>query len=128
MKKLLKRLYTKILAMRNLKFVVKQYASKYLRAFLAQAYSKQVQFITKKISNLYHNFASSQRWSFILKIQSQRMLNAVAVEGVFNVRKLKCCSLTGRARGLIARFQLARTIFRKLINVGCVPGERKMSF
>jgi len=41
---------------------------------------------------------------------------------------LKVCTLSGRARGFIARFRLARTTFRKLMNAGAIPGERKSSF
>jgi len=67
-------------------------------------------------------------YRFSVKTQSQQQLNSKQNNGFFKAKTLKVCSLSGRARGFIARFRLARTTFRKIINRGRILGERKSSF
>jgi ribosomal protein S14 len=66
-------------------------------------------------------------YRFALKLYEQHNLSKLTMP-VLRQETLKICTLSGRARGFIARFRLARTTFRKLIKAGTIPGERKSSF
>lgn len=128
MKKLVKSISKKNVTKKNIRFISTKYASKYLTAFLLETYLKQAQFITKKESNIYQDLLTSLMYRFSVKAQDQQQAGLKHKAGFFTAKKLKGCSFSGRARGFIARFRLARTIFRKIINSGRILGERKSSF
>jgi len=128
MKKLVKYISKETANNKNVNFVSKKYASKYLTAFLLETYLEQAQFITNKESNIYQDLLTSLVCRFSVKTQYQQQINSKQTNGFFKAKKLKGCSFSGRARGFIARSRLARTTFRKIINSGRILGERKSSF
>lgn len=128
MKKLLKCVSKENRCNKNVNFISKKYASKYLTAFLLETYLEQVRFITKKESNIYQDLLTSLVYRFSVKMQDRQQQELKQTKRFCNARKLKVCSLSGRARGFIARFRLARTTFRKIMNSGRILGERKSSF
>ena len=46
----------------------------------------------------------------------------------FKVRKYNRCSLCGRPRGYIRKFEICRICFRELAHKGMVPGVTKSSW
>jgi small subunit ribosomal protein S14 len=46
----------------------------------------------------------------------------------FKVRKYSRCSLCGRPRGYIRKFEICRICFRELAHKGLVPGVTKSSW
>ena len=46
----------------------------------------------------------------------------------FKVRKYSRCSLCGRPRGYIRKFEICRICFRELAHKGMVPGVTKSSW
>ncbi len=46
----------------------------------------------------------------------------------FSTRQSSRCFKCGRKHGYMRDFDLCRTCFRELANVGCIPGVRKSSW
>lgn len=59
-----------------------------------------------------------------------RLLNKKKARGhlKFATKAFNRCSLTGRSRGFIRRFGLSRNEFRRLANLGLLPGVTKASW
>jgi small subunit ribosomal protein S14 len=59
-----------------------------------------------------------------------KLLNEKKAKGElkFKTKAFNRCALTGKARGFIRRFGLSRHEFRRLANLGLLPGVTKASW
>lgn len=61
------------------------------------------------------------------RVEAQEKLNKMA-RNSSPVRLRNRCSLTGRPRGYLRKFQMSRICFRELANDGTIPGVFKASW
>jgi len=61
------------------------------------------------------------------KMEAQKTLNKLP-KNSSPVRLRNRCSLTGRPRGYLRKFQMSRICFRELANNGTIPGVFKASW
>ena len=125
MKKLIKTIAIMALSRKNLKFSIEKSASKYLTSFFKAFYSQSSVSVAKKTKQTEQEKLLDVKYDFVLKL----LVSAWLMEKTYLAqRKLKVCSLSGRAKGYIARVYLARTSFRKVVAEALVAGVRKSSF
>lgn len=61
------------------------------------------------------------------RFEAQMQLNKLK-KNSSPIRLRNRCSLTGRARGYLRKFQMSRICFRELANSGVIPGVTKASW
>jgi ribosomal protein S14 len=125
MKKLIKTIAVTALRRKNFKFLIKKSASKYLISFFKEFYYQNSVSASKKTKQTEQEKLLDVKYGFVLNLQSSILASE---KPHLMQRKIKVCSFSGRAKGYIARVNLARTSFRKVIAQALLVGVRKSSF
>jgi len=110
---------------KNLKFLSKKSASKYLIHFFKEIRTQKRFFYSKDIRYASQETLLDTIYRFVIKSQ---LSSQSSKKSYVTAQKVKICTLSGRVRGYIERFRLSRVAFRKTMTRALIPGERKSSF
>jgi small subunit ribosomal protein S14 len=99
---------------------------------LVEKYSKKRATIKGQLDECYAvlaNDANADHEEVYAKIDTlQQKLDTAIPRNATPKRLRNRCRLTGRPRGVYRKFQLSRSMLRKLAMMGLVPGVRKSSW
>lgn len=76
-----------------------------------------------QLKKLAENVAHSEEERALARVKLSRLPRDSSA-----TRHRNRCSLTGRSRGYLRRFQLSRLCFREMANMGLIPGIVKASW